>query len=205
MPALRLHLDDKHLATVSTTGLDVLSIRVSGARTDEEFVSVDFSGGSYPDGGPATHLIWVDPLPIKPGQIITAEFIAEAQNSHRGLTLEELYPEESAFTDTDFTFKPAMLEALRKQPFTRAGYDLRIETSSGASHAGKTPSQDHGFACSLVWNSFHPERIGVSLHSYSIDDLESKGPLRHMLDERLTVGASMRLECDNVALADAST
>jgi hypothetical protein len=68
MPALRVSIDGVMLATVSTDGYDVMSVRAGGTRIDDGLATLDLSGGSYPETGESTYL---NPRGLNPrGQVL---------------------------------------------------------------------------------------------------------------------------------------
>lgn len=65
MPALTVSIDGVTLATVSTEGYDVMSVRADGTRVDENLATLDLSGGSYPESGESTYLTWISDVPLQ--------------------------------------------------------------------------------------------------------------------------------------------
>jgi hypothetical protein len=194
MPAFSVSIDGAMLATVCTDGFDVLNVRASGTRIDDHLADLDISGGSYPENGNHTHLIWVNDLQLHLGQVITVSFLDHASSSHTGKTIDELFPDEEPTTDTDFKPTAEIFTELRKKPMLRDKFSFRLESSSGNTFAGETAPDAHGFGFSILWNSYHPERARVSLHSYTLDGLESRGPMSNHFEERLNFGSSVRFE-----------
>lgn len=193
MPAIEITVDGSTVVTVSTDGLDVLGINIGGTQVDEELASLNVSGGSYPEGGPATSLTWVASTPLHAGQQIAVTFLESGQSSQPGKTIEELFPDEPPFDQTDFTPTLEMFQELRTRPKFREKSILRLVSSSGSSFAGETAPAEHGFGFSVLWNSFHPERARVSLHAYTLDSLESRGPFNTLFEEKIAYGGSVEL------------
>lgn len=193
MPALEILIDGVSVVTVSTDGLDVLAVNIGGTQIDEEFASLDVSGGSYPESGEAKSLIWIASSPLHSGQKIAVFFHQEASSTQPGITIEELFPDEPPVEQTDFTPTAEMFQELRAKPKIREKFSLHLLASSNASFTGETSSDDHGFGFSVLWNSFQPEGARVSLHAYTLDNLESRGPLNHLFEERLGPGDSVQL------------
>ena len=71
MPALKVSVDGVSVATVCLDDYDVVSISAHGSRIDEDLARLDFSGGSHPENGESTHLIWINELPLKVGQVVS--------------------------------------------------------------------------------------------------------------------------------------
>lgn len=193
MPALNITVDGVKIVTVSTDGLDVLAVNIGGTQVDEELASLDVSGGSYPEGAASTSLTWVCCTPLCAGQQVGVSFSEHGQSSQLGKTLEELFPDEQSSGQTDFKPTAEMFKEIRAKPKFREQFNFRLVSSSGASFVGETAPAEHGFGFSVLWNSFHPEQARVSLHTYTIDSLESSGPLNNLFVEKISYGGSVEL------------
>lgn len=194
MPALNVSVDGATIATVCTAGYDVLNVRAGGTRVDDDLATLDVSGGSYPEDGQSTYLTWICDLPLQPGQVVEVIFLETGSTSHRGKTIEELFPGETPTEPTDFKPTAEMFAELRNRPKLHEKYAFQLVSSIGTVFAGETTPDEHGFGFSVVWNSFHPERARVSLHSYTLDGLESHGPMNSHVEERMQYGDSVRFE-----------
>jgi hypothetical protein len=191
MPALDISVDGVKIATVNMDGLDVVSLNVSGTQVDEDVASLDVSGGSYPENGQPTSLTWVGCFPLHAGQRINVVFLESAASSHPGKTVEELFPDEPVSTQTDFTLTAEMFRELRAKPKHRENFSFRLSLSSGTSFVGTTATNEHGFGFTVLWNSFHPERARVSLHSYTLENLETHSPMNNLVEENIQYGSSV--------------
>jgi hypothetical protein len=195
VPALSISLDEVVLATVSCVGLDVVAASVSGTRIDEEFATLGFTGGSYPGNGESAHFIWVNEVALLPGQRVGVSFLREASTSHQGLTIDELFPDgESTDGRERFEPTPEMFDDLRGREKLREGYLLHYASTPGTAYAGRTSEDKHGFGLTVLWNSFRPERVSVSLHSYALHSVEKCSPGQYHVQEHLQVGHSVSLE-----------
>jgi hypothetical protein len=194
MLALTVSINGKTIATVSTDGYDLLSVRAGGTRIDEDLADLEVAGGSYPEGRESTYLTWVSALPLQPGQVVTVRLLESAPTSHRGKTIAELFPDEQPSGATDFKPTSELFADIRGRPALRDKFSFRLETSRGTSFVGETVPDEHGFGFTVNWESFHPERARVSLHSYSLENLEHKGPMNNHVDERLHAGDWVRFE-----------
>lgn len=194
MPALSVSVDGVTIATVCTDGFDVITVRAGGTRVDEDLATLDVSGGSYSEGSESTYLTWVSELPLQQNQLVEVLFLGQAQSSHRGKTIEELFPGHAPSMQTDFKPTAEMFEELRTQSKLHDKFSFRLVTSSGAAFVGETTPDEHGFGFTVVWDSFHPDRARVSLYSYSLDSLESRGPMNNHIEEKIRFGGSVRFE-----------
>lgn len=196
MPALSVSIDGILVAVVSTEGNDVVSVRVSGTRLEEDLAHLELSGGPPPREGRSTHLTWVNSLPINAGQTITVSFLASGESSVPGLTIEEMFPGEEMPGTEDIDFKPNtdIFADLRSRHQFRDKWVLKLRSSNGLKFNGETNVDDHGFGFTVLWNSFYPERARLSLHSYTLEDLEKKGPMKYFAEEKLLLGGTVDLE-----------
>lgn len=188
MPALRVSIDGATLATVSMDGYDVMSVRAGGTRIADGLATLDLSGGSYPEFGESTYLTWINEVPLQTGQVVTVTFLEAASSSHAGKTIEELFPDEQPSTQTDFKPTAEMFAELRAMPALRDRFSFRLVSSSGTNFAGETALDEHGFGLTVLWNSSNPERARVSLHSYTLNNLEARGPMNNHVEEKLHYG-----------------
>jgi hypothetical protein len=193
MPGLTLLLDGQKQASVNCEPYEVASAGVKGTVIEEEFASVDLMAGSY-SGQSDVHHVWLPDLVLLPGQLVEIRFDDNSQTTPAGRTLEELFPDESSEGPWQ---PPASLAdtfaQLRQKPALRQGFGFSLQSSSGAAYEGRTASGDHGFGLSVLWNSVRPSRVSVSLHSYTLDDLEQKSPLRDHVREYLEIGGWVAL------------
>lgn len=194
MPALSVSVDGISIATVCMDGYDVVSVSVQGTRIDENLAHLEFSGGSHPENDESTHLTWISDLPLRAGQVVTVSFLENAVSSHAGKTIEELFPDEPAITQTDFRPTTEMFEELRVRPKLREKFAFRVVSSSGRVYSGRTKPDEHGFGFGVLWNSFHSERARASLHSYTLDSLEAREPFDYHFEERMKFGDSIQFE-----------
>jgi hypothetical protein len=194
MPALSVSIDGNTIATVCTDGYDTLSIHAGGTRIDDDLANLDIAGGSYPKDGESTYLTWVNALPLQSGQVVIISFIESATSSHAGKTIEELFPDEEPIEMPDFKPTTEMFNELRAKPKLRDQFYFRLESSLGTSFVGETTPDEHGFGFTILWHSSHPERARVSLHSYTLESMEARGPTNYHVEERIHVGDSVRLE-----------
>jgi hypothetical protein len=194
MPAFSVAIDGKSIATVCMDEYNVIDVRVGGTQLDEDIARLELSGGSFPEQGKSTHLTWVNELPLRAGQVVTISFLEHAQTSHAGKTTEELFPDDASFKETSFKPYSEIISELRAKPKLHSTYSFRLESSTGTVFEGETKSDDFGFALSVLWDWLSPARAKVSLHTYTLDSLEARGPVRDLLYERISFGDSIRFK-----------
>jgi hypothetical protein len=130
---------------------------------------------------------------LRPGQRINVVFVENGKSSHPGKAIEELFPDEPSITRTDFKPTAEMFEELRAKPKLREKFSFRLFSSSGASFVGESAPSEHGFGFTVLWNSFHPERATVSLHTYTLESLETRSSLNYLFEEKIAYGGSIEL------------
>ncbi|WP_431263337.1 hypothetical protein ACQ859_25680 [Roseateles chitinivorans] len=191
MPAISILVDGEPIATANTEGLSVLSAHVQGARSDEAFASVDLHGTTLEQ---STFLIWIGSLTLQPGQQVEVRFMEVGETAPPGKTIEELFPDEPGDEEPDDeTSEASAFEKIRAKPLHRAGYGLAFSSSDGVAFEGRTGEDDHAFALHVAWNMYRPDRAHLSLRAYTLDELESRAPLRDMVREYLQAPCTVNL------------
>jgi hypothetical protein len=193
MPGLTLLLDGHKQASVNCEPYEVASAGVKGTVIEEEFASVDLMAGSYSRHNDVHH-VWLPDLALLPGQLVEIRFDEKAETAPPGRTLEELFPDKAS----ESPWEPPLsvtdtFAQLRNKRALRSGFGFSLQSTRGTSYEGRTASGDHGFGFSVLWNSLRPTRVSVSLHSYTIDDLEHKSPLKDHVREFLEIGGWVAL------------
>lgn len=194
MPSLCVYLDEAVLAVVRCDEYAVVSVRVGGTRVDEDFATIDMSAGVYPDAGESTHLTWINQVAFSPGQVVRISFTEAQPTSHAGKTIEELFPGENASAPNEPQSMSSLFQDIRRMEARRPGYRFRVQSPDGTTYKGETNSEEHGFGVTVLWNSHHPERASFSLHSYTIDSVESRSPGRDHIRGRLQIGQAFSVE-----------
>lgn len=194
MPALQVSVDGKPVATVDTHGLNVLTVSVGGTKVDEPFASLGVRGGSYPDEGPSTHLIWVNEIPLKQGQVVSVSLLTSSSTSAEGKTIKELFPDEPPEATEAKRELNEIFDGLRAMPRLHDHFAFSFTTSQGGKYVGSAPLSAHGFSLSVIWNWLHPERVSASLHTYTLNDLQERRTLNYLASKFIPVGQSVRFE-----------
>lgn len=187
MPALRTLLDGVHVATVSTADFELVSVAVSGNRTDSAPAYLDISASHHPLNEAATFLLWADHVAIYPGQTLTVEFLSDAETSAPGQTLEELYPPSGTGVTEDFTVTPELLDRLARAPRKRDTCALQLDSTQGTHLALNTDDDTHGFRFSVLWNMWrqNPALATMSLCCHSLDNLRRRARGAYHAQEQL--------------------
>jgi hypothetical protein len=197
MPTFTASLNGALLAQVCTDGFEVMSVSVQGTCVEEELAELLMTGGKYPEHGESIYLTWVNSVPLQAGDLVEVTIQDEGETSYAGKTLAELFPEEAeSCEEMNFTPTPELFAELRARPRLRQGFRFQLETSRGTTYVGETSEPEHGFGFSVLWNSHRPRRASMSLHSYTIDSMEHRGPMRDHVREYLEPFTSVRFRVD---------
>jgi hypothetical protein len=191
--SLSVFLEDDLVATVSTEGLDVASVRVSGSKIDADVAALDISGGSYPEDGEPKSLIWVDGLALRKGQAVRVSFCADGASSHPGETIQELHPYEESLEPPYVRSNLDLCAELEAAPVAHETAAFQIEFSDGATFLGERTASDHGFGFKVMWSDSHPEAVSVSLHTYTLGLLDRREDMSTLVKRRMTFGESVLL------------
>jgi len=191
---LRVTVDKVEVATVDTSGRDVVAIHVGGTKVDDDYADLGVTGGIYDHEGKTDHRIWIEQMPLKLGQVVGVAFVERGIQTGEGRTLDELYPGKSEARTASPVDRAELAAELRQVAPVRAGFEVRLVLPDGSAATLSTKSNEHGFGFSVLWNSFHPDRVSVSLHSYTLESIATEAPGRSTAQEKVPLGGEVRLE-----------
>lgn len=194
MPAFLVSVDGITLASVSADGYDVISLHVGGTRVDADPACLNLSGSRFPGAGDSTYLTWISQVSLREGQVLRVSFAETAVTSHAGKTIDELFPDEPTSTQPNFKAPGEIIAELRATPLRRQDLSFRVLCSAGSSFEGTTATDEHGFGFTVLWDSERPDRARTSLHSYTLTDLETRGPLNYHIEAPLHYGDWVEFE-----------
>ena len=202
MPTLSVSVDGQLLAAVSSEdGYDMVSVRVSCSRLDEDFATLNLSGGFYPEEGDSTYLTWIDMMPIQAAQTITVSLLDEGVTTHQGKTIQELSDDESEAFDYD-QMPPVseMVAELKKRPLLRGEYTFEFLAPDSTQLNGQTLPEEESLAMSVIWHALHRDgKARVSLHSYTLEGLAVRAPSNDHARYKLGIGESIQLQLGTLA------
>ena len=167
MPGFSVLLNEKHLVTIATDQLNVVSVRVHGDCVSPELADLQIDGGIYGDAINTKHLIWLSEQEIVEGDEVTVNFHEHVENFDRGKTVDELYPNKDRGSRGSESVEDIFRE-IALMPKTRESFSFDLETASGEKIRAKTEPEDHGFGFTVLWNWLHPDVAMVSLTSHSL-------------------------------------
>ncbi len=188
MPALSVFVDGKLQARVSTDGLDVLVVSISGARFDAAFATLEVSGSVHPESGESSRLLWLDQHELVAGQCVRVQVAESGSNSHEPRAQDELPPEPLEAHEDLMLDRDQLLEQLQTQLHCREQVALTIDSSMGTRLHAVTTASEIAFAARLLWNSVRPEQVSAAVHSCSFDQLKAGGNFKYHYRELLRSG-----------------
>ncbi len=175
----------------------MLSLHVSGSRIDEEFATLNLSGGNYPEEGEDTHRTWIDLMQLRAGQTITVSLLDQGTTTHQGKTNEELSDGESQ-EPFDYEQMPPVTEMvaeLKKRPLLRAEYTFDFIASDGSQLTGQTLPEEESLSMSVLWTALRRhDSARVSLHSWTLNGLAARAPFNDHACCELGIGESVQLQ-----------
>lgn len=194
MPALAVTLNGDPLVTVSSEGLSLVDVHVSGDRLVPELAILRVTGGYYEDGGAKTYLIWEEERHLDSGDEVLVSLLEGGHDSRAGQTIDQLYPENAP---SDGQWQPEPIEEivreLEQRPKLHDRFAFSVTLPSGDSTEGTTLPVEHGFAFHVSWVWLHPERARVSLHTYTLQSLIDQAGSRDHVRINLSAGESVKL------------
>jgi hypothetical protein len=194
MPALRILIDNDHIATIRCNDFHVVSARVMGSLADASFAQLEFTASILPDEGDSTYLTWLTDYEIRSGQKITIQFLEDAKTTGRGSTIDELYPNELGMKSEPDMPLEAIFQELRDRPNVRSNYTFVASTPGELNYVGAFESGEFSFGFHALWNWLNPERTGISLTTSTIDSIERRTPGREHFREYITYSQSVEFQ-----------
>lgn len=192
-PGLVVRINQEVVAAVSSADRNILNVRVHGDVLGPELATLHVMGGYYGDAEETRHLIWVDEREISADDEIEIRFQDLAEDSHPGMTIAELYPEDSAPVDGEPLDMAGLAEELRKKPQLRDGFDLHVRVADAEPQVFRVSDPDYSFGVHVMWDWKSQDAARLSISSTSLEQIvERKAGMRHMR-ERLGPGQSVRL------------
>ena len=190
---LRISIDDIEAATVDTDGRDFVGIRVGGTKADDDYADMGVTGGVYNTEGVTDHRIWIDQMSLRIGQAVGVAFVERGLQTGEGSSLSDLYPDS---VDRD----PAPIDPVelakeeRQAARVRDRYEVRLTMAGGVAVTLVTSPDDHGFGFHVLWSKWNPDRVSVSLHTFTMASVANGEPGRYAVREKMPVGEAVRLE-----------
>ena len=196
MPSVALEVESTRIATICCDDFHIVTVRVSGARVEETFATLEMTASKYPEGKESSYLTWLHDYALQPGQRVTVRFVETGETTGEGKTVDDLYPGEEQNQEQESKTEAECFQELRTMPTVRAGYNFWLSSPAQSSYRGATNPDEHAFSFHLLWNWARPDRANVYLGSYTIDSVEKRMPSREHVHEYISTGESATLRVD---------
>jgi hypothetical protein len=140
--------------------------------------------------------MWLNEVELKPGQVVTIDFLADGEVLGDGRTIDELYPEADEAMQGNEKSVDECFRELRARPNLRPGYSFLATTPKLSNQRSTTVSAEFSFSCSVLWNWLRHDRASASLSTWTIDSVEFNTPSREHFREYINPGHSVQLQVD---------
>jgi hypothetical protein len=195
MAYIAVSVDGVTRAAICCDGFEVVAVGIGSTRVDQELATLHVSSSRYPDQGESTYLIWVEEA-LGPEQTVSVTFAEVGPTVGVGKTIDELHPEvgsEDSDTEANFKLTAAVMQELRAKPKVRAAWRFALRGPGETHHNSQTTEAEHGFGFNVLWNTHRPDRASFSLHSYDLESLEQRRPMRDHVRGNLEYGKAVEL------------
>ena len=168
MPHIVVDVNNVRITTINLAPMRVMDVSVHGALDRALKAAVDAMGGNYDEGGYG-HLNWLMEYPLQPGDMVRVHLNQGDANGDAGKTFEDLFPDETPSTQTDFSISEAMAAEIRARPRLHAAFEVQASTPDGQQATATSGERNTDFRFSVLWNHFHPDQARVHLATYCLD------------------------------------
>ena len=168
MPHITVDINDVRITTINLAPMRVMNVSVHGALDRALKAAVDAMGGNCDEGG-CGHLTWLMDHPLQPGDILRVHLNRDDATGDAGKTFEELFPDETPSTQTDFSISDTMAAEIRARPRLHAAFEVQASTSAGQHAAATSDERNTDFRFSVLWDHFQPDRARIHLATYCLD------------------------------------
>lgn len=168
MPHIAVDVNNIRITTINLTSMRVIDASVRGALDLPLKAAVDAMGSNDDEDG-CDHLTWLMDHPLQPGDIVRIHLNQDDAKGDAGKTFEELFPDETPSTQTDFSISDTMAAELRARPRLHAAFEVQASTSDGQQATATSDERNTDFRFSVLWNQFQPDQARVHLATYCLD------------------------------------
>ncbi len=117
-------------------------------------------------------------------------FTESCGKSDQGKTIEELFPDAAASTQTDFTIDDAMAAIIRTRPRLHDQFTVSAETSQGQKATATSDDTNTDFAFRIVWDWTRPSQARLRLTTNCLDDVLARRAGAEHLEAVMAFGDS---------------
>jgi len=168
MPHIAVDVNNVRIATINLAPARLMNVSVHGALDRALKAAVDAMGGSYEEGT-CGHLTWLMDHPLQPGDIVRVHLNHGDANDDAGKTFEELFPDETPSSQTDFSISNMMAAEIHARPRLHAAFEVQASTSAGQQATATSDERNTDFRFSVLWDHFRPDEARIHLATYCLD------------------------------------
>ena len=168
MPHIAVDVNNVRITTINLASTRLMNVSVHGALDRTLKAAVDAMGGNY-DEGSCGHLTWLMDHPLQPGDIVRVHLHQDDAKGDAGKTFEQLFPDETPSTQTDFSISETMAAEIRARPRLHAAFKVQASTSAGQQVIATSDERNTDFRFSVLWDHFQPDQARVHLATYCLD------------------------------------
>ena len=170
MVGITIEIDCNHLTTINMAELEVVYVSVHGALNQNPKARLSANGGNYSAGG-CGHFIWVLDDSVAAGQVVKVTLTDSFSIANQGRTIQELFPDDSVSTRTDFSINDELAAELRAQPQLHEEFTVYAETSDGQHSTATSDENNTSFTFGVLWEWTRPMQARVRFRTLCLDDV----------------------------------
>ena len=168
MPHFAVDVNNVRVTTINLASMRVMDVSVHGALDRALKAAADAMGGNYDEGG-CGHLTWLMEHPLQPGDRVRVHLHQDDAKGDTGKTFEELFPDETPSTQTDFSISDTMAAEIRARPRLHAAFEVRASTPDGQQATATSDERNTDFRFSVLWDHFRPDQARIHLATHCLD------------------------------------
>ena len=192
MPHIVVDVNNVRITTINLAPMRVMDVSVHGALDRALKAVADAMGGNYDENG-CGHLTWLMEHPLQPGDMVRVHLNQGEAKGDTGKTFEELFPDETPSTQTDFSISEAMAAEIRARPRLHEAFEVQASTPDGQQATATSDERNTDFRFSVLWDHFQPDQARIHLATYCLDHVLARMAGTTHLQTTIQAGESATL------------
>lgn len=168
MPHIAIDVNNVRITTINLPSMGIMNVSAHGALDRALAAAVDAMGGNDAEDG-CGHLTWLMEYPLQPGDILRVHLNQDDAKGDAGKTFEELFPDETPSTRTDFSISDTMAAEIRARPRLHAAFEVQASTSTGQRATATSDEHNTDFRFSVLWDHFRSDQARIHLATHCLD------------------------------------
>ena len=194
MPALRVTKNDKHLCTVGSHGLFMMSVGVWGDLWSHEAAHLDVTGGTEEPDGKSEFLIWEMLHRLQIGDRLRFDFEPGDESSRAPETSPSQPKPSSPIPDGTWPPSDKEMAEWEARPLLNKALAWGFSMNGLQASVVKPEGGRQHMSFGLLWNNRHPERIRVSLHCTSLREIVARQGGHDFITKYVPLGSHFELQ-----------